>query len=296
LLLRRLPVLILITLLLPAPATHARQSDEQVWYYAITGGGQLVAYTADRQMNTLIAGGVGQDAYGWRLDAETGMALLAVDGARGLYRLEPTAAALLSPIPGGPAAFSAGPGVDGPLLRRLNGARWLIFDGGVTWLAVGAGEPVQIGFYNPDVILHPAEQVLSPDGRYLLVVDDPDFPARYRVWDTAAQDYVAQGAGSQAGDDTWTVQIAYGTGGFVVSRTLPAEAFLYRYADAAAVAIPAQDNRRYFEVLSDGAVLFWQQRAQGDLAPGIYHFDPVADVYRLLLPDATPLPFRVADG
>ncbi len=285
---RALFVFILMVLLLPIPATYARQAETQAWYFAITGGGQVVAYTADGQTNMLIAGGVNQDAYGWRLDAGTGMALLTVDGARGLYRLD-SVAALLSSLPGAMMTPSAGTEIGGPLLRRLDGARWLVFDGGASWLEVGAGEPVQIGFYNPDVILHPAGQVLSPDGRYLLVVDDPLFPTRYRVWDAVAQEYVAQGAGSQAGDDTWTVQIAYGTGGFVVSRTLPAEAFLYRYADAAAGAIPAQESRRYFEVTADGATLFWQQRAQGELAPGIYRFDPAADAYTLLLPDARPL-------
>ncbi len=292
---RVLLVLVLITLLLSVPPIYARQAEERAWYYAITGDGQLIAYTVDGQTNTLIAGGVSQDAYGWRLDADTGLALLAVDGARSLYRLEPMTAAALMSLPGDVAAPSAGPGADEPLLRRLDGARWLVFDGGASWLAVGAGEPVQIGFYSPDVILHPAGQALSPDGRYLLVVDDPDFPARYRVWDTVAQDYVVQDSTGGPGDDVWSVQIAYGTGGFVVSRTLPAEAFLYRYADAAVVAVPAQDNRRYFEVLPDGATLFWQQRAQGELVPGIYHFDPAADVYTLLLPDARPLLLQATD-
>lgn len=201
----------------------------------------------------------------------------------------------LAPLDGGDPVHFPLPALEGPLqiLHRLGPARLLAQTQDGPWLLEAGAEPVRLGFWAPlaGVV---AALAVSPDGRYVLAAADSpeDNPAAYRVWDAQARQVVVQ---VQTGAEAAAfLNIVYDVGGFLLTRHPVGETTLYRYADGAALPLPGGENRQFFAVPPDGAVLLAQLRESAALARGIYRFDPLADAVQPLLAGGRPLPLRDA--
>jgi hypothetical protein len=140
-------------------------------------------------------------------------------------------------------------------------------------------EPVSIGYLNVLRILTNNNFTISPDGRFLLVVNGDD-PTEYGVYDFVAHDYALQ----ESFEDTSIISISYGEGGFVVSEDQERHQ-LYRYADSSLIPLP-DGAGYYFDVLTNGDVLFTQLEDTDERSSGLYRFSPEDDTFTLLVVDA----------
>jgi hypothetical protein len=140
-------------------------------------------------------------------------------------------------------------------------------------------DPVAIGYLNILRILTNNNLTMSPDGRFLLVVDGED-PTAYGVYDFVEQDYALQ----ESFEDTSIISISYGEGGFVVSEDTERH-ILYRYEDSTRIQLPDAGGF-YVDVLADGNLLFMQVEDGDVRAPGIYRYSPEDETFTLLVIDS----------
>jgi hypothetical protein len=191
------------------------------------------------------------------------------------------------PIPDGPArAFPLPNDETGKpvLVNYLTGVadnRLLLFTSGAgVWLAGVDSSPKRVGYWSPQKLTLPIDQLVSPDGRWVLILDDEK--TNWQVWDNMRQKYVAQGDPNR---QYAIVGIQYYNQGFVVNENLQ-RFWLYRYADGATVTLPGE-RRIYFDVLPDAHVLYAEYDSNAER--GIYRYDPTADKAARLVPDSRPI-------
>jgi hypothetical protein len=140
-------------------------------------------------------------------------------------------------------------------------------------------DPVAIGYMNYQRILTPYSQTWSPDGRYLLALNDSD-PVGYGVYDFIERRYVLADTLEPAD----FITITYGEGGFVVSANQERH-LLYRYADSDKIDLP-EARGVYFDVLADGDPVFMQTEEAGGRGTSIFRYSPDDDAFALLVGDA----------
>lgn len=158
-------------------------------------------------------------------------------------------------------------------------------EGDSFYLLSESGQPTLIGAYSPLIAGQPPSEMLSPDGRYLLVFirSDGGPVTGYGVWDFVEQQFVIQ----NPPDEAPIFLIYFSDSGFLVSQG-GQKTFLYRYTDQSTIELPAEAGF-CFDALSDGDVLCSIGDENAALAAGIYRYSPDDDTYTLLVQDGTRL-------
>ena len=159
----------------------------------------------------------------------------------------------------------------------------LVLHDAKTWeLLDAAGTSQEVGQADPQHILTPIGQTVSPDGRYVLTFDGSD---QYTVWDLVVRRPVVT---SRA----WvSVQISYRTFGFLLYIYNDNLTLIYRYSDSDQQALFRlnTENDLYFDILADGSMLYALRAASLNIGPpGIYRVDAIT-YSPLLLSGAQPL-------
>ncbi len=142
-----------------------------------------------------------------------------------------------------------------------------------------------IGYWSPQIVFTPIQDVLSPDGRYLLTITSEESPIGYSVWDTESQTYILQNTFKESGFNF--VQITYSDMGFIIWENSQ-DAFAY--FDGQITELPGADTGHYFDLFADGTLLYFQYGLEGAPNPqGIYRYDPSTDTYTRLVENGEPL-------
>jgi len=155
----------------------------------------------------------------------------------------------------------------------------LLFVNNQFWLLSGDGESIRIGTFDQALGLR---ESISPDGRYVVVMDETQEPTAYRVWDNLTKTYVAEIA---PGKRVTKAGVIYAKDGFllyVASRKPVPPAVFYSYKDGKTMELPIPEAGHYVEVMSDTQFLF-EQRSGAE--SGIYRYDTTSNMTTLILKD-----------
>lgn len=124
--------------------------------------------------------------------------------------------------------------------------------------------------------------------RWVVVADAPD-STKFKVWDNLNQTFVMED--ESAGDRMFS-SLYENEAGFLLVDLSAAGAPTYLYREGAGEVIKLPDGR-YFELLADGSVLGWGEvETEGELASGIYRYDPDTGESTLLVEEMAPLLLR----
>lgn len=150
------------------------------------------------------------------------------------------------------------------------------------WYLLSVDEPpLRLGAFEPGTVLSSLPNMLSPDGRYLIVPSGGT--GQVRVWDTVTREVVVN----------HTVQFGVSPqfyDGYFLLQDANQEASLYFNEMVGVVELPSERGEIYFEALPDG-VLFSLRREElaGDDELGIYVYDIASGDERLLVEGAFPM-------
>jgi hypothetical protein len=158
----------------------------------------------------------------------------------------------------------------------------IIPDSESLWL-VSEDEPVYLGAWSPEKVVTAPNRIVSPDGRWLLVLNDAETADEYRVADLQSGETVVEGDPER---EFHILQVFYGDAGFIVSED--ALYFQYYRTSDGKVFDLGEPGGVYWNVLADGTLLFNHYRDE-DMARGIYRYDPDTQDYTLLLENALSL-------
>lgn len=222
-----------------------------------------------------------------RFTSQEEMAMMIIDQTLVLCHraCEPDRMVQVQTLPAGPKLFFAVPDIDGENvttypLHFWDDAELLLSVGDEIWLVRSDGTATQLGFAFDNT----APALWTRDQRLIITaaeVPDVDFnTGHYTIWDREQNKTV--GAGAYETPPFWFDD---GYGALMFEDIGNNQAILYRYQDERLFRLPAPLDSRYFGITHpNGKTLYGQKRAFGDMAPGIYEYDPEADVYDLLLP------------
>lgn len=169
--------------------------------------------------------------------------------------------------------------VDVRPLLRLDEQRIVALLDSSFWLLRQDEAAQLLGWYDPSAVFTPAQDLLSPDGRWL--VTGSETAPTFRLLD------LVNGTVAYEGQIGINLELHYRSSGVLLLRTrLPA--IFYRYADGEAIPLP-QDEGFFFDALADGSLLYAQPQVGAERSAGIYRYDPQAGTYSLLVEDALPI-------
>ncbi len=160
---------------------------------------------------------------------------------------------------------------------------WLVIDSSSTFWLLRAGDAyTQLGSYDPTRIFMPSAQLISPDGRYLLTKTED---GKFSVLDLTSAKPIVQIRGTSIG------QIFYSAQGFTLhsygDTSGSDQAIAYRYSDGQTISLPNATTSLYFDMLTDGSLLDWNQtQTDGVGAAGIYRYDPATQTYTPIVTNA----------
>jgi hypothetical protein len=194
----------------------------------------------------------------------------------------------LQPYSGEPAVMLTLPanekGYSVSSLIPLDEDSWLIYSGPANWVLRRDG-PAQALHFSPEKLLQPFEQLLSPDHRFILALNEDE--TGWQVWDNQQQKFALQ---SKPGDRLIYAMIYYGDGGFVVEDGK--HFTLYRTGDGQVMDLPGAKGQ-YFESLADGRVLYFGTLPDTERqSPGIYLYNPADQQFTLLVEGGRPFPVQ----
>lgn len=137
-----------------------------------------------------------------------------------------------------------------------------------------------LGYWTSLSVWTPFDEIFSSDGRWLLVVNDPENPTLFSLWDTANQQTAFEIPYTEP------VEILYDDGGILIYEGTDIT-YLYLLSDELPVQLPHSDQGHYYAIADDGSILFWQY---GDtMPPGLYTYDAATESYTLLIEAAEVL-------
>jgi hypothetical protein len=180
-------------------------------------------------------------------------------------------------------------------LTRPNETTFLMIDGTDYYLLKTDSPPQLIGVRSPFVML--SDNILSPDDRWLTLLDKEDDPEFWFIWDTLEQApvYVAP----NPPDDLFFIyRISYYPTSQMIhvgyGRTDTFVIFDYTTGEAMTLPIVENETRSYFEVLSDGAVLLTRYDRETSTPLGIWRYDPMTEEMTQVLADGSwrPITFQ----
>lgn len=152
------------------------------------------------------------------------------------------------------------------------------------WLLSTDDQHVQLGKWSPEFVPMLITDLVSPDGRWVLVLDDAETVDNYRVLDLQNLETVIEGSPER---EYHILQITYGLGGFIVSEDLIHFQY-YRTSDGQVFDL-GEPPGLYWYVLADGTLLFNQYRIDDYLPLGIHRYNPDTQDYTLLVKNAVSL-------
>jgi hypothetical protein len=188
-------------------------------------------------------------------------------------------------VDGQTLTFTFSMGVDGfpNPITQVDDTHLLVSAGEGLWLLGTDGSTQQLGLWLPQTVVTPLDQVLSPDQRYLLVLDGAD-TSDYHVWDLQLNESVLTGDPER---DYNILQIFYTGAGFIVAENTRYFQF-YRYNDGRIFDL-GEAGGIFFDSTGDSALLYAHYRDSEERPRGIYRYDLENGEYLSLVQGALPL-------
>lgn len=177
-------------------------------------------------------------------------------------------------------------------LIRLGETQFLTV-GDEFWLFSADEGPLWIGARSVQYVS--IEPIVSPDGRWLMLVDDAANPSKFFIWDTAAQS-VAYEMPIPTDVDFRVFSVVYDPTAlmFAVLNDGQESVIGLDYATAETFSLPTGENerRRYVEILADGSALYYQVNQEALDQSGIWRYDPETDAVSPILTGGLWQPIR----
>jgi hypothetical protein len=170
----------------------------------------------------------------------------------------------------------------GPL-RWIDATRLLAAGQETIWLMNSDGTTQVLGYWSPMSVFVSRDAIASPDGRWVLVINDVEDPTHYSIVDTLTGTAVATGE-MEVGAMVW-----YRDGGFLATNNQMRNFMLYRDVDQTVVWLPEVEKGQYLDVQPDGMVLYAQFVETDTRDPGLYRYDPAADTFTFLFDLMDPI-------
>lgn len=164
-------------------------------------------------------------------------------------------------------------------IARVNDQRVLVMIDNQFWLLKAGENATSQGIFDAQVLYTFPEQLVSPDGRWLLSVNSSS--EQFTLTDLTTETVAVQG---EAGVG---LTVRYAPGGILLQQLLPPRSWLYR--DDAVQEIPGDEGGFYFTVLDDGSVLQAYVDPDGERPVGIYRYDPVTQATTPVITGYFPL-------
>jgi len=187
------------------------------------------------------------------------------------------------------------------ILSRIDRQTLVVADFGWSsfWLLHADLPPNLIG-YNPCQSFGYSEcilDVLSPDGRWAFVVDEPNsLASRYFMQNILTGDTLLEGQCCSLTTGINPASVRYMDNGFIQLRTSTLTRdweirhLAYFYDNGTGVELPATGERYYFEILVDNSLLYMQRYSNiAERNSDIYLYDPHTRTSSLVLSNAYPL-------
>jgi hypothetical protein len=173
-------------------------------------------------------------------------------------------------------------------LDQFGDSTTLVIEENTFWLLHTDKDAEIIGYVSPGSMPTYPNQILSPDGRWLLLADTPDdFSTGFGIWDSEKQLYVLE---EEIPDERFAILMNYQQTGFIFTQIKGNQRSFrfFRYEDSSLIELPI-DRGIYFDALTDGRLLYNGFIDTQGLPLGIYSYDPDQQSYELIVQDALAL-------
>lgn len=160
-------------------------------------------------------------------------------------------------------------------LIRLNEDQFVGI-GGETWLLSTDAEPQFIGAAITSAVS--VQNFLSPDKRWITLLDDVENPTTLCIWDTSTQTRVLE-IPLETGVEYQPLVVRYSPYGQIISMNQENQrthvGFEYATGNSITYPLVESEYRDYNEILADGSVLFLHNQLEPSMNLGIWRYDPV---------------------
>lgn len=191
----------------------------------------------------------------------------------------------LQPLAGGDSSFYSFPAINGGFIPQHlleDGTLLIYYLADSSFWSLGTdGSTTPIGYSNSQASFTRSAELISPDRRWLTVMNAEDDSTGYKVWDVQNGQYLLENDFHE--DNFSYLQVFYSEDGFVLWESSE-YAYAYRNTDQSIIELPLGEERNYFTILPDGTLLYQQTSS-----PGIYRYDPDTQTETLLVESGVPL-------